>query len=73
MSKVDPSLQELFIKLGRTPAERSAKASSVFRQLRADGEHDLLKSMLGAPARLDLSEHAKKSAATKEASEADQD
>ena len=51
------SVQELFLRLGSTPASRSAKAESLFRRLRAqdpgDGGVDALRGALRAAASME--------------------
>ncbi len=60
MSRIDFSVQELFLRLGATPASRSAKADSLFRRLRETEEDEILGSFIRAPSRLNLSASAKK-------------
>ena len=54
MSKIDISVGDLFMKLGATPASRSAKASSLFRRLRAEDEREIQKALMRGAARIDL-------------------
>jgi hypothetical protein len=49
MSRIDTSVQELFLKLGGTPATRSARAESLFRRLRDEDARDIMKSLHKAP------------------------
>ncbi len=62
MSRMDPSIEELFLRLGATPATRSAKAESLFRRLRTEDEKDIARALLGAPSQIVLGAAAKKSA-----------
>lgn len=66
MSRVDTSIQELFLRLGGTPATRSARADSLFRRLRDDEAADISASLLSSPTRLRLSANARRAEAREE-------
>jgi hypothetical protein len=49
MSRINSSVQELFLQLGERPATRSARADSLFRRLRETEEDKILGSFVRAP------------------------
>lgn len=54
MSRMDPSIEEIFLQLGASPATRSVKADSLFRRLRAEDEKDIARALMGAPSQIAL-------------------
>ena len=44
------------MQLGATPARRSAKASSLFRRLRADDAREIEKALMRGPSRLSFAD-----------------
>ncbi len=54
MSRIELSTHELFMRLGTTPATRSARAEGLFRRLRGADQRELQRSIMSAPTRLDL-------------------
>lgn len=44
-----PSVEDLFKRLGETPATRSARADSLFRRLRETAEDEFLGSFIRSP------------------------
>ena len=62
MEKLDLSAQEIFMRLGDTPATRSAQAEKLFRKLRTGERDDTAKALLASSAKAALSASAKKAA-----------
>ena len=56
MSKVEFSVEEIFLRLGTSPATRAAKANQVFRRLREQDEKILADSLTKSAVKLDLTE-----------------
>lgn len=54
MSRIELSTHELFMRLGTTPATRSARAEGLFRRLRGADHRELQRSIMSAPARIEL-------------------
>jgi len=54
------SLRELFMRLGSTPATRSARAESLFRRLRDEDSRDAIKSLMSSPSQMALKAGAAK-------------